>query len=305
MGKAPGAFLSVGWRSVSRKMLAMSDRFQPDVVVANHSLVNGYVATQLAKLRGIPFITVDHEVGDFYVARENSGWMSVLRDVNQHASLGITVSRRMQDVAVDTIDQGHYQTIYNGASFQPCSQQLLSRHMDKDEISVFCCGNLYGRKDIPLLIRAFSEVSDQFPQARLRIAGDGPDRGSIEALIAGLPCRDRIEMLGSIEHQQVEAEMRAADVFALVGWEEPFGVVFLEAMANGCPVIVSRDAGVAELLEDQQSAFFTSPRDESSVRHALCELFKSASLRACLAKEGHALYGESCTWTARAREYRA
>jgi glycosyltransferase involved in cell wall biosynthesis len=207
-------------------------------------------------------------------------------------------------MAEDVLSEGRFVTIYNGAGFAPCSVECLERHVKKSDLRILCCGNLYGRKDIPLLVKAFANIADEFPDTQLRSAGDGPDRQHIESLIQSLPCRHRIQLLGSIEHSAVQQEMLAADVFALVGWAEPFGVVFLEAMANGCPVVVCDDAGVAEILTDRTDALLTKPHDVDSVVIALRDLCSSARLRRAIATAGHALYQQSCQWHHRAAEYR-
>lgn len=303
VGRAPGTFLSMGWRSARRRLMPIVDDWKPNVILANHSCVNGFVASRIGAQRGIPFVTVDHEVGDFLVCRDNPRWLGVMQRVSEAAAAQVTVSRSMQSVAEDVLPEGKFQTIYNGAGFDTCPDSELDRHVDKPDPVIFSCGNLYGRKDIPLLVRGFDALSDEFPEARLRIAGDGPDRDAIESLVESLPSRSRITLLGSIPHAEVQAEMRSADVFALVGWAEPFGVVFLEAMANGCPVVVSRDAGVAEILDDGDHALFTEPQDLDSVVTALRRLCRSHEMRRSIAMAGHQLFRDSCRWTHRATQY--
>jgi glycosyltransferase involved in cell wall biosynthesis len=304
MNRFPAMLTQLGWLSAKRKILQTVRSNPPDVIVANHSLVSGYVAMQIKHDCSIPFITVDHEVGDFLVSRENPARLKLLKSVVNAAAASVTVSKAMQRLAESTVPEGRFQTIYNGAGFRECPVEFLDRHKEKPDVTIFCCGNLYGRKDIPLLVRAFEAISDEFPEAKLRIAGDGPDREGISRLVELLSCRDRIHLLGSIEHSAVQEEMQSADVFALVGWAEPFGVVFLEAMASGCAVVVSADAGVAEILHHRETAMLTQPRDLESVVAALRLLCQSGGIRRRIAEAGYRLYTESCQWHHRAMEYR-
>ena len=303
LGFAPSFFLRIGWLTARRQLLKTVEDFQPDVILANHSLVNGLVALKLKQLWGLPYITVDHEVGDFLGCRDNPRWLRVLQPVIKAAACSVTVSKTMQKIAEQILPDGRFQTIYNGAGFAPCGLEALDRHIDKPDVRIFCCGNLYSRKDVPLLIQAFDQVWKEFPQATLRIAGAGPDRELIERLVSQLASRNQIRLMGSIEHQEVQREMLAADVFALVGWAEPFGVVFLEAMANGCPVVVSSDAGVAEILTDGENAVLTKPRDLNSVVEALTSLCSCPKRRQSIARSAYALYNDSCQWNHRALEY--
>lgn len=303
MQMAPELCLRIGWLSARQQIAQTVRRFSPHLVLANHSLVNGYVALAIKSKLGIPYITVDHEVGDFIACKSNRRSKNLLEKIHNEASARITVSNSMKSIAEEILPNQSYRTIYNGANFDECNPKQLERHSHNGGCRVFCCGNLYGRKDIPLLLQAFSRLYPEFPNSTLRIAGDGPERKSIENLIQSLPCKDRVELLGSISHTAVQAEMAAADIFALVGWAEPFGVVFLEAMAQGCPIVVSEDAGVSEILTNGQTALFTKPRDLESVVMALRNLFSNPNLRKSIATKGRNLYSTSCTWNHRASEY--
>jgi glycosyltransferase involved in cell wall biosynthesis len=106
----------------------------------------------------------------------------------------------------------------------------------------------YERKNFPGLIQAFNLVAAKYPQVVLRIFGDGPDRIKVEQARDASPFKDRIKMLGKVSHAEVLQQMQEADVFALIGWREPFATVFLEAMAAGLPVIACDDGGIAEVI---------------------------------------------------------
>jgi glycosyltransferase involved in cell wall biosynthesis len=106
----------------------------------------------------------------------------------------------------------------------------------------------YERKNFPGLIQAFNFVAEKYPHVVLRIFGDGPDRIKVEQARDASPFQDRIELPGKVGHAEVLQQMQEADVFALIGWREPFATVFLEAMAAGLPVIACNDGGIAEVI---------------------------------------------------------
>jgi glycosyltransferase involved in cell wall biosynthesis len=113
---------------------------------------------------------------------------------------------------------------------------------------VLSCGMFYERKNFPGLIQAFNLVAEKYPNAVLRILGDGPDRLKVEQARYYSPFRERIELPGKVGHAEVLQQMQEADFFALIGWREPFATVFLEAMAAGLPVIACDDGGIAEVI---------------------------------------------------------
>ena len=106
----------------------------------------------------------------------------------------------------------------------------------------------YERKDFPGLIRAFNLVAANHDNVVLRIFGDGPDRFKVEQERYRSPVKGRIEILGKVAHSEVLRQMQEVDIFALVGWREPFATVFLEAMAAGLPVVACNDGGIAEVI---------------------------------------------------------
>lgn len=113
------------------------------------------------------------------------------------------------------------------------------------------CGRLDVEKGLPLLLRAFSRVHAEFPGARLRIVGRGPQRMMLEELTAALVLKEAVTFRGWVPPTEVEQELE--DAWALVApslWAEPLGLVAIEAIVRGVPVIASANGGLGETIED-------------------------------------------------------
>lgn len=287
---------------ISRFLDKTIESFKPDVVYAHHTLVCGQLSWSIKKRHGIPYIVTDHEIGDFTEGALRSSTRGALKRAGREALSLVVVSDAMGREAKLVIPEIPTKVIYNGSSFPPLAREECNQS-PKANLTIFCCCKLYTRKDVPLLLDAFDQIAGEFPNARLRIAGDGPDRLMIEERIRLSINHERIEMLGSLPPDKIRIEMGIADIFALVGWAEPFGVVFLEAMACGLPVIVSRDAGVAEILTDGETALFTLPRDVESVVDALRRLLSSFELRERLRASALRIYIEKFQWLSVIKEY--
>jgi glycosyltransferase involved in cell wall biosynthesis len=286
--------IRLAWLFLSRKLGSLVRSWKPDVVIAHHTLVSGQLAELMGREWGVPYVVTDHEIGDLLECGRNPAVREVFRRVAGGAKKMVMVSEAMRAEAAKHIEPGKLVTIHNGSSFP-----LYRRNGDRKEgepLTVFSCAKFYGRKDIPLLIRAFDAVAGKFA-VRLRIAGDGPEAGHVREAVAAARHRDRIDLIGLVDSETVGEEMRAADIFALVGWAEPFGVVFLEAMASGLPIVVCEDAGIAEALEDGETAVFTKPRDQASVEHALEVLLGDAGRRRRIATAGQTLFAERFRWS--------
>lgn len=128
-------------------------------------------------------------------------------------------------------------------------------------------------KGVPVLLRAFAAVAPDYAEARLDLVGDGPAMASFREMAAATGVSDRIRFLGYRTQDEVADHLEEADVLVLPSFAEGVPVVLMEAMASRIPVIASRVAGVAELVEDGASGFVLPPGDDQALAAALRTLF--------------------------------
>lgn len=147
-------------------------------------------------------------------------------------------------------------------------------------------GRLEERKGIRTLIRALPAL----PGARLQIVrgGETTDVPVVEALARKLGVADRVEMLGETPSHALPDIFAAADAVVFPSeWDEPFGMVPLEAMACGTPVIATGTGGSGEFLLDGVTAVQFTPGDPASLTAAIARLEADPSLRSTLVANGH------------------
>jgi len=161
----------------------------------------------------------------------------------------------------------------DGSLFSPVpikEARALLKHPMEDPLILFV-GSLIPRKATHLLVEAFSKVRKQHPNARLMIVGDGPQRGELEKRIQEKNLSGFVSMVGSKSQADLRYYYSAADVFVLPSLMESFGLVFVEAMLCGCPVIGTPEA-LKEILPSEESGFHIPPGDI----HALVASIRSA-----------------------------
>jgi glycosyltransferase involved in cell wall biosynthesis len=136
------------------------------------------------------------------------------------------------------------------------------RRNPSDEPSFLFCGRLDVEKGVDHLIRAFVEVRRRAPRAQLRIGGRGPERERLVALARELGVEDAVFFLGWLPPSDIEAEMARAWVLVAPSlWAEPLGLVALEAIVRGVPVIATSIGGFAETVEESVSGFLVPNGD--------------------------------------------
>ncbi len=188
------------------------------------------------------------------------------------------------------------------AGIEPRSSRVLLRGVDASRFDpggegewggrLLCLGRIDPRKGIAVAIRALA----QLPGCTLRVIGDG-DRGhlaELRALAAELGLAERIDF-ERIPGDRVPAELAAADALLFpVQWEEPWGLVPLEAMASGTPVVATGTGGSGEYLRDGANALVYAPRDDpAALAAAVGRLRDDAALRGRLRAGGLATVAES------------
>jgi phosphatidylinositol alpha-mannosyltransferase len=141
------------------------------------------------------------------------------------------------------------------------------------------------RKGFRVAIDAFARLAPGHPTLRLVVAGDGPDRGAVEGLPSSL--RARVRMLGAVPHDDLPPYHAAADVFVgpALG-RESFGIVLVEAMAAGLPVVASDIDGWREVVRDGLEAILVPPGDPMALAEAVGKVLADPALAARLTAAG-------------------
>ena len=300
----PRPQLELAWRSARRALDRLVAETAPDVVFAHHTAINGHVALRLHERHGVPFLTADHDFGEVTDAEEQPGRQRVFELVGAGADTMVAVAERMEDDLRRLVPGARTATVHNGADPLPEELWENPRPTELDGRTVlFCACNFYVRKGVPALVRAFARVAARHPDAVLRLAGDGPDGEAVDAAIAATGLgSERIERLGLLPHSDVLQELVWADAFALAGWDEPWGVIYTEAMAAGTPVVWATDGGIADVLEDGVHGRGVAPRDEDALADALDDLLGDPDRRRAMGDAARELFDARLTWEANARE---
>jgi glycosyltransferase involved in cell wall biosynthesis len=166
--------------------------------------------------------------------------------------------------------------------------------LDRD-VLVFA-GRLGRQKALGVALHALAEVGD----VKLVIAGDGPERSSLERRVEELRLDDRVRLLGSVPRETVLRLFKAADASLLSSAWENFPHTVVESLAVGCPVIATAVGGVPEVVRDGENGLLVPPGDPSALAQAITRFFGDADLRRTLrgsAERSVAGYSEEAVFT--------
>ena len=196
----------------------------------------------------------------------------------------IAVSEAARDQAARYLP-GEYLLVPNGVDVERFSGAPRTGRSDGAPEILFV-GRNEPRKGLSVLLDAFPEVCRRVPGARLKIIGSGVTGASIAQSLAP-PLRDRVTVLGFVENEELPGHYAAADVFcapALGG--ESFGIVLVEAMAAGTPVVASDIPGYRAVVEQAGGGVLFQPGRPSDLAGKLSALLADARRREAIAAKG-------------------
>jgi glycosyltransferase involved in cell wall biosynthesis len=148
-------------------------------------------------------------------------------------------------------------------------------------------GRLVWEKGIDVLLKAFAHVVKQIPDAQLLLAGEGPEREALTALMTTLNLQNNVVLLGHLPRSQMEQRFANAWVQVVPSrWAEPFGIVAIESMMRGTAVVASNMGGLAEIVQNGQTGFLIPPDDVATLAQALVAILSDRALAEQMGKIG-------------------
>jgi glycosyltransferase involved in cell wall biosynthesis len=140
----------------------------------------------------------------------------------------------------------------------------------------------YPRKRLQVLLGAADRLRFKIPGLKLRIVGDGPEAPRLKSI-----CREKkldgiVTWLGNLSQSELASEYNCCHIFCLPSVQESFGIVFLEAMASGKPIVAARAGSVLEVVKH---GILVEPDDDQALSVAIERLYQSPALRASIATE--------------------
>jgi D-inositol-3-phosphate glycosyltransferase len=268
----------------------------PDVVHA-HFWMSAVAALEAAAPLGIPVVHTFHALGT--VKRRHQG----AKDTSPPSRLAIEerIARNVDRIVATCTDEV-FELLRMGAGRRritviPCGVDLgrfgatgpaEERPPGRWRLVAAC--RLVERKGIADAVAALPDV----PDAELHVAGGppadalafDPEARRLRALAERLGVGDRLVLRGRVEREAMPALLRSADAVVCVPWYEPFGIVPLEAMACGVPVVASAVGGQIDSVVHGVTGVHVPPRDPVALAAALRELLPDAERRAALGREG-------------------
>lgn len=269
-----------GLLTIQRKI----DTGHVDLVHIHMSYKGSFIRKKLifdmCKRKGVPCLLHMHgsEFEVFFRSASRSIQRSIINMLTE-ADAVIALGERWRRFFLEIAPNCNVVTIRNAVAFHGVSERFR-----KTRFGVLFLGLLIPRKGVAELIKGFADFvrESNAPEARLLIAGSGPEEKNLKDEAAALGIQSQVEFYGWVDSKKRDSIMRESDVFVLPSYNEGLPVSLLEAMAVGLPPIVSDIGSVSEAVCDGVEGVLVEPGNVEDISSALTKLYSDVDFwRSC------------------------
>lgn len=262
--------------------LCQSNKY--DVMNTHFAVPTGPTGLVLSKLFGIPNILTIHG-GDIYDPSKSlsphrnfflrKAVAYILNHSTHVLAQSTDVRARVLDIygvkrEIDVIPWGLKEPHYERAGREKLG-------LDNDDFVITAIGRLVKRKGLEYLVHAVA--MSQIPAIKVLLIGDGPEKDGLKSLAEESGIGKQVILCGAVSEEKKFQYLEASDIFALPSLHEGFGIVFLEAMHCGLPIITTDTGGQTDFIMDGRNGFLVPVGDSETLAARIKELYENHDLR--------------------------
>lgn len=276
-----------------------------DIIHVQWPIPNGLGGLFLDKIYGIPYINTVHGEEIYLSKRYNT--LFALKWIVNNSNKTITNSSATKNMCLDCgIENEKLEIIPFGVDidfFRP-----LKLPKQDDVFQILSVGYLIERKGFEYLIKAIKKILEKHPHVKLDIVGTGPLENKLKNMILELELSDEVQILQNVSDDELLSLYNQADLFVLPsirdsqGNTEGLGVVLIEAMACGLPVIGSNIGGIPDIIKDRESGLLFNEKDIDDLSLKILSVIEDEELKNRLSING-SKRAQQFTWTNIASRY--
>ncbi|WP_440054179.1 glycosyltransferase [Pseudoalteromonas sp. T1lg65] len=251
--------------------LRRSLNYHPDVIHAHSLIWAGYAASKLSTQYKIAYLITEHRgrfINNEFVNRAEKKEMMLpqVRAGLLGASKVLCVSSKLVPYLASLSSETPIDVLANMVDVDRFT--LKNKHGNDAHCRFICVAHVTPLKGHETLIQAFAKLQAAGESASLTIVGDGWYLQTIKALVSDLEVEKQVVFKGHLTQAQVQTELQQADVFVLPSQYEAFGLVYIEAMSVGLPVIATNTGGAIDFV-NQKNGMLIEPNNADVLYQAM------------------------------------
>jgi glycosyltransferase involved in cell wall biosynthesis len=300
------------------------ERFDPDIIHIHTPGTLGLLGILMAKRLHKPLVGTYHTLisEQLMYASPRLFFDKYLQAIDR-AIEGLGIDAKLLRSRIDKVKEEKKETIpqkmvwslmnrvYSYADVVLCPSEAIRRELIKRgmktrvevlsnglDLKMWPCKTEYGKgkrmlhvgrlgfeKNVDVILRAAAKVIKQVPEANLLIAGDGPAKDDLRQLAVELGIADKVTFLGMVMRENLGEYYRNSEVFITASTMETQGVVVLEAMASGLPVVAVKKYALADLVHHGQNGYLVKTGDTDGMSMGIVKLLMEAEIQEKMGQE--------------------
>lgn len=251
----------------------ISEYGKPDIIHAHVGLWSGFYAQKLAHKHAIPLILTEHSTDLINEKGLQQYTKKALNQVYKNSKKIITVSSSLQSAIIKqfNINPIHLKVIPN---LIDTKKNFFKDKAIQKKNMICSVGNLVPRKRFDMVIKAFNQCLKNIPELELHIAGEGPEKHNLKALAKELGIEKKVFFLGFKTPKELNNLYNRSKLFVLASEIETFGIVLIEALATGTPVVSTDSGGVRDIILNEKNGYLIPQNNLSELTSKMLTILK-------------------------------
>jgi glycosyltransferase involved in cell wall biosynthesis len=224
----------------------------PDVIHAHSLFFGGVAANYIAQEHKIPFVITEHLTSFIMGTISNKDDRNISKEIFINADRSLIVSNNFKsDLEKElSLPENTFEVVHNMVADFFFENNVPKFFLPDDEFIFFTNSFLLPRKNHKLLFEAIKMVKEKKHKVKLRVGGDGPLMDELKSLAKESGIEENVQLLGGLTRMQVKQELDKCHAFVLASFYETFGVVLIESLACGRPVIATDSGGPRDFINE-------------------------------------------------------
>ena len=275
-----------------------------DIIHVHRAFPDGFATMLAIKDYRIPLVVTLHGTNMTSTIYRSEKCKKSIAAVFKLASGIVTNSNKLRDIAIEEIGYG-YKTLVipNGIDKMEICGETAMHLFREGARMVLSVSRLERQKGVAENLSALSRLLPKYPDLFCVIVGEGPEGSRLKRLAKQLGVEEHVRFLGKMSHAEVMQHMAECEIFSMPSWDEGFGVVYLEAMAHGKPVIGGQREGIEDVISHKEDGLLVRTQDINSVASALDYLLEDPERARKIGENGRKKVLENYTWESNAKYY--
>lgn len=292
-----GEFMGNGIKSIVEEV---HKEFKFEIIHSHVALPDGYASSIINEKYNVPHIVTIHGQDLQNTIYRNQKCKDALFKTLNKVDRVITVSEKLRQVVKGENFYNKIEVVNNGIDNKYICEHAT--HINSGSMEILSVSNLKEPKGIQYNLRAIANLIFKYPNIKYNIIGDGDYREQLEKIVDELGLKNNVKFFGKMEYDVVIEAMRKCDIFSLPSYKEGFGMVYIEAMAQGKPVIGIKGEGITDVIDNGINGFLVEGKNVDELTKVLEYLISNEAKRKEIGHNARNEVINNYTWDVNAKK---